>query len=55
MPPSSKMVEHPGPAVATGMSRKHENIEVQCKVNELWHANIKLWEHCLKLVEKKAT
>ena len=35
------------------MSRKCESMEVVCKANELWHADLKLHEQWLKVTQKQ--
>ncbi len=35
------------------MSRKHESMEVACKANELWCADLKLCEQWLKVTQKQ--
>ncbi len=36
-----------------GASREHESLEVACKLNELWWADLRLCEHQLKTTEKQ--
>jgi len=35
------------------MSRKHESVEVARKVNELWHADLRLHKQWLKVTRKQ--
>ena|SRR5258708_5861107 len=35
------------------MSGKHKSVEVACKVNELWHADLRLHEQRLKVARKQ--
>jgi len=35
------------------VSRKHESMEVACKANELWCADLKLCEQWLKVTQKQ--
>ena len=35
------------------MSRKHKSMEVACKANELWCADLKLHEQWLKVAQKQ--
>ena len=44
------MVATTGPKVAI----PHESIEVACKANELWRADLQLCEHWLAMAEKQA-
>ena len=34
-------------------SGKHESVEVTCKANELWHADLKLCKQWLKVAQKQ--
>src|SRR5258708_39509263 len=39
--------------VVSGASRKHKSLEVACKLNELWWADLRLQECRLKITEKQ--
>ena len=42
-----------GRVAESGVSRKHKSVEVACKVNKLWWADLKLCEQQLKVAWKQ--
>src|SRR5258708_32122552 len=51
--PTSNDLEATSGAAESSMSGKHESVEVTCKVNELWCADLRLRKQRLKVTRKQ--